>query len=400
MHKNETVIRLDDVSVKYRLSKERPYTLQEYLIHLLKGKKTNYEDFWALRSVTFKVIKGENIGIIGNNGAGKSTLLKVIAGVIKPTSGAVNVNGMIAPLIELGAGFDMELTAEENIYLNASILGLTKKEVNAKLQGIIEFSELKDFLYSPLRAFSSGMVARLAFSIAVEVNADILIVDEVLSVGDEGFKKKCHNRIDDLLTSDLTLLFVSHNIAEVQRLCHSAVWLERGQVASEGDSELVSRRYIFHFDKTAFEDIPQTHPYKQYIDTMFMHGITNGYQIGDKRYYNPENKISRGEMAVFLARAMGMEKTHPKKNIFADVSETYWAAQHISWLYEQGLIEGLKDKAGTSYFNPDDYITVHDLGGVLSRMNKEKSEHLMPEAHKSINRGEFARILCDFFDLL
>ena len=177
-------VRASKISVKYLLTSERPRTLQEFFINLAHGRRYQKSDFWALKDVSFEVAKGESLGIIGPNGAGKSTLLKVISGILDPTEGEVSVHGKIGPMIELGAGFDLELTGQENIYLNASLLGLRKKEIDRKFKSIVDFSELSDFIYSPLKTYSSGMVARLAFSIATEVEPEILIVDEILSVGD------------------------------------------------------------------------------------------------------------------------------------------------------------------------------------------------------------------------
>ncbi len=237
-------LKVTGVSVRYRLSREKPKTLQEYLIHRLKGRKTNYEDFWALKNVNLEVRNGETLGIIGANGAGKSTLLKVVAGVLKPTKGNVFVNGKIAPLIELGAGFDMELNGSENIYLNAAILGLSKKEIDSKFQALLDFSELKDFIYSPLKTYSSGMIARLGFSIATEVDPSILIIDEILAVGDEHFKKKCTERIFRFKEKGVTMLFVSHSMQDVRRLCNTVLWMEKGSPKMLGEPDKVTSEYL------------------------------------------------------------------------------------------------------------------------------------------------------------
>lgn len=240
---NETMIKLEGLSLRYRLVKERPKTLQEYVIRLLKGKRLEYEGFWALRNVSLEVKKGETLGIIGPNGAGKSTLLKVVARVLKPTEGFVTVKGRIAPLIELGAGFDMELTGVENVYLNASILGLRRQEIRERFANIVNFSELGDFIYSPLKSYSSGMVARLGFSIATEIEPDILIIDEVLAVGDERFKRKCDERIKRFRDRGTTILFVSHNMNEIKRFCDNVLWLDHGMPRMYGDPESVTKEY-------------------------------------------------------------------------------------------------------------------------------------------------------------
>jgi len=241
---NEAAIKISNVSVKYRLAKEKPKTLQEYIIHRLKGRRMNYEDFWALRHINIEVHRGETLGIIGHNGAGKSTLLKIIAGVLKPTDGNVTVNGKIAPLIELGAGFDMELTGKENIYLNASILGLSRKEIDRKLNNIVEFSELGEFIHSPLKSYSSGMISRLGFSIATEVDPEILIIDEILAVGDERFNKKCMERMTGFKQAETTILFVSHNMKEIERLCDKVLWLDHGKQRMFGDPYTATSEYL------------------------------------------------------------------------------------------------------------------------------------------------------------
>ncbi|HXX53033.1 MAG TPA: ABC transporter ATP-binding protein [Thermodesulfovibrionales bacterium] len=241
--KNETAISLSDVSVKYRVIKEKRRTLQEYLINRLKGKRVNYEAFWALKDITLELNRGETIGIIGHNGAGKSTLLKVIAGVLKPTEGKVNVYGRIAPLIELGAGFDMELTGSENIYMNGSILGLSRREIGRKFDKIVAFSELEEFIYSPLRSYSSGMIARLGFSIATEVDPDILIIDEILAVGDEHFSKKCNERILNFIKRGTTIFLVSHNMTDIRRLCNNVLWLDHGLTRLRGNPDVVTNEY-------------------------------------------------------------------------------------------------------------------------------------------------------------
>ncbi len=241
---SELSISIAGVSVRYRLSREKPKTLQEFLIKKLKGRKTDYEDFWALKNVDFKVATGETLGIIGANGAGKSTLLKVVARVLKPTTGSVFVSGKVAPLIELGAGFDMELTGSENIYLNASILGLSRKEIDSKFKAIVDFSELDGFIHSPLKTYSSGMITRLGFSIATEVNPDVLIIDEILSVGDEHFRKKCRERISLFREKGITMLFVSHSMDDIMKLCSSVLWMDRGSPKMYGDPEKVTKEYL------------------------------------------------------------------------------------------------------------------------------------------------------------
>lgn len=206
-------------------------------------KQVSFDEFWALKDVSFELEKGDALGLIGLNGSGKSTMLKTIAGVLKPTKGNVTVNGSIAPLIELGAGFDMDLTAQENVYLNGALLGYSRKQMSEYYSDIVEFSELKDFMNVPVKNFSSGMVSRLAFAIATIGTPDILIVDEVLSVGDFRFQEKCERRIQKMMDSDTTILFVSHNINQVEKLCNKIVWLEKGVVKAFGDAGIIAEEY-------------------------------------------------------------------------------------------------------------------------------------------------------------
>jgi len=238
------MITLRDVSVQYRLiSEARRSTFQEYIIRYLKGKRVQTRPFLALRDISLDIDEGESLGIIGHNGAGKSTLLKVISGVIVPSGGTVRVQGKIAPLIELSAGFDHELTGRENIYLNASILGFSRREIADKYESIVKFAELEDFIDSPLKSYSSGMIARLGFSIATEIDPDILMVDEVLAVGDAHFKDKSKKRISEFRNRGITILFVSHNMEEVRNLCNRVLWLDHGSIKMIGDAAEVISEY-------------------------------------------------------------------------------------------------------------------------------------------------------------
>ena len=233
------MIKVDNVSMRFNLGIEKNFSLKLFFINLFKTKK----EFWALKDVSFEVEKGEVIGFIGSNGAGKSTMLKVIAGVMKPTTGKVTVNGNICPMIELGAGFDMELTARENIYLNGAVLGYSKDFIEQKFDEIVEFSELKEFLDVPVRNFSSGMTARLAFSIATVVDPEILIVDEILSVGDIAFQKKSEAKMKSMIGGGTTVLFVSHSLAQIEKICNRVVWLDHGKVVKIGDAKEICQEY-------------------------------------------------------------------------------------------------------------------------------------------------------------
>lgn len=237
------IIDVKDVSMRFRMEREKTDTLKEYFLKMVK-KTLRYTEFPALKGVTFSIDPGESVALIGANGSGKSTMLKIIAGVMEPTDGKVRVNGTIAPLIELGAGFDMDLTARENIFLNGALLGHNRVEMARNFDEIVAFSELGDFIDVPVRSYSSGMVARLGFSIATQVKADILVVDEILSVGDYSFQQKCHRRMEELLSAGTTLLFVSHDADQVKRLCRRAIWLDHGNIMRDGPSEPVCDDYI------------------------------------------------------------------------------------------------------------------------------------------------------------
>lgn len=239
---HEVAVRVSQVSMKYRIASEKIHSMKHYLIKRIK-KQITYEDFYALSNIDFEVYKGEVFGVIGLNGAGKSTLFKVIAGILKPTEGQVYRKGTIAPLIELGAGFNGELSGWENIYLNGLILGYSKKFIREKIDEIVEFAELGKFIHVPLKNYSSGMRARLGFSIATIVEPDLLIVDEVLSVGDIKFKEKSEHKIKSMINQGTTVLFVSHSLSQVQSLCNRVVWLEKGQIREIGATKEIIDRY-------------------------------------------------------------------------------------------------------------------------------------------------------------
>jgi ABC-2 type transport system ATP-binding protein len=236
------VVRVQDVGMMFNLSQEKVDNLKEYVIKLLK-RQLLFQEFWALRDISFEVEKGDRLGIVGLNGAGKSTLLKIISGVMKPTEGNVDIHGRVVPLLELGAGFDHNYTGRENIYLNGAILGYSKEFIEEKFHEIVEFSEIGQFIDVPLKNYSSGMKARLGFSIATVVEPEILILDEVLSVGDAKFKQKSEERILQLFDKGITVLFVSHSTEQVQRLCNKAIWLEHGKIIMQGSADEVCTKY-------------------------------------------------------------------------------------------------------------------------------------------------------------
>lgn len=241
------MIKVNNVSMKFNLGIEKNFSLKQFFIDVLSPKKRKDKkqksEFWALSDVNFEVAKGEVVGFVGSNGAGKSTLLKVIAGVMKPTKGNVEIGGNICPMIELGAGFDMDLTARENIFLNGAVLGYTKQFIEQKFDEIVAFSELQDFLDVPVRNFSSGMVARLAFSIATIVDPEILIVDEILSVGDIAFQQKSENKMRSMIGGGTTVLFVSHSVNQIKSLCDRVVWLDHGKIKKIGPAKEICEEY-------------------------------------------------------------------------------------------------------------------------------------------------------------
>ena len=248
MDKKRVMIDVDHVTIRFNLASQKIDNLKEYFIKLLK-RELMFQEFLAVKDVSFQVHKGEAWGLIGTNGSGKSTMLKAISGILKPYRGKITVNGSVAPLIELGAGFDPEMTARENIFLNGCVLGHSEKFMKEHFDDIVDFAELHEFLDSPLKNFSSGMRARLGFSIATMVKPDILIVDEILAVGDYKFRQKCEKRMKELLAGGTTLLYVSHSIDEVKRLCDHALWIDKGETRLIGEAKEVCDAYLAEMKK-------------------------------------------------------------------------------------------------------------------------------------------------------
>ena len=242
MASSAPAVKVDNVSVLFNLNREKIDNLKEYFIKLVT-RKLHYTEFWALTDVSFEIGKGERLGVLGFNGAGKSTLLKVVAGVLKPTKGTVHVEGVIAPMLELGAGFDMNYTGKENVFLYGATMGYSRKFIQEKYDEIVAFSELGDFMDVPVKNYSSGMRARLGFSIASAVHPEVLILDEVLSVGDAKFKKKSEAKIQSMINEGVTVLFVSHNTDQVRRLCNRAILLEKGKLIASGPADEVCDLY-------------------------------------------------------------------------------------------------------------------------------------------------------------
>ena len=243
----DIVVNVENASVRFNKASGNISGLKEYVIKMLK-RELMFQEFFALKDINFKVKRGEAWGLIGKNGSGKSTLLKLISGIIEPYRGSVDVNGSLSPLIELGAGFDSELTARENIFLNGALLGHSRKFIEEHFQQIVDFAELNEFLDVPIKNFSSGMSARLGFAIATVTKPDIFIVDEVFAVGAYAFQQKCKVRMEELLSGGTTLLFVSHSIEQVKELCQYVIWIDKGIIKAQGDVESVSQQYMAEFN--------------------------------------------------------------------------------------------------------------------------------------------------------
>lgn len=239
----DILIDVNDVGMRFRMPTEKIDNMKEYFIKLIKGK-LKYRNFHVLDGINLQVRRGESLALIGRNGAGKSTLLRIIAGIIEPTAGFVRTRGNMAPLLKLGAGFDSNATGKENIFLNGAMLGFSKREMQKKYDSIVEFSELKDFMNVPIKNYSSGMLTRLGFSIAVDIHPDILLIDEILAVGDMPFQKKCAEKIDSLRKEGTTFIVVSHSMEQVKRLCQRAVYLKNGKIIQYGTAQEVADRYL------------------------------------------------------------------------------------------------------------------------------------------------------------
>ena len=238
----ENMIEVNNVSVRFRMTNDKVSSLKEYVVQLLRGK-IQYAEFEALKNVTFEVKKGEVVGLIGHNGAGKSTILKVISGILRPTEGHVSIGASVVPMLELGSGFDMEMTGRENIFLNGAILGYSEEFLKEKYDEIVAFSQIGEFIDIPLRNYSSGMITRLAFSIATVVEPEILILDEVLAVGDAAFQEKSRKRMMELMSGGTTVLFVSHDLSQIRTMCNRVVWIDHGTVKMFGQTQEVCDAY-------------------------------------------------------------------------------------------------------------------------------------------------------------
>lgn len=234
-------IEVSDVSKKFKVYYDKGNSLKERIIFWKRGR---YEERWVLKNISFQIKKGEAIGLIGENGCGKSTMLKLLTRIMYPTQGKIEINGRVSSLLELGAGFHPDMSGRENIYMNASIFGLTKKEIDRRMDEIISFSELEAFLDNPIRTYSSGMYMRLAFSVAINVDADVLLIDEILGVGDMNFQKKCFDKLQEIKNKGTTIVIVSHSMDQIEQICERCLWIKDGIICEEGPSGIVNQKYV------------------------------------------------------------------------------------------------------------------------------------------------------------
>ena len=365
-------IEVNDVTMVFNMASEQLNSLKEYFIKIAKHELF-FEEFKALKNISFKIKRGETVGLVGTNGSGKSTMLKVIAGVLEPTSGNCVVRGNIAPLIELGAGFDYELTARENIYLNGALLGYTKEFLDSKMEEIIEFAELEDFMDMPLKNYSSGMTARIAFAIATITEPDVLIVDETLSVGDVFFQKKCEKRIKHFVDSgDVTVLLVSHSMDQVERICERAIWIEKGDMRMDGPVEDVCQAYREQF---AFTDITEDTPHAKEIWWLARQKISKGYPDDT---FRPNVKVARCDVAAMLYRysdAIDYSPSEGDRKRFTDVTDKTPHQESILWLGNSGIADVLAQ----TEFQPDAKVKRYELAKMLYMLDKEPDFESTPE---------------------
>lgn len=365
-------IEVNDVTMVFNMASEQLNSLKEYFIKIAKHELF-FEEFKALKNISFKIKRGETVGLVGTNGSGKSTMLKVIAGVLQPTSGNCVVRGNIAPLIELGAGFDYELTARENIYLNGALLGYTKEFLDSKMEEIIEFAELEDFMDMPLKNYSSGMTARIAFAIATITEPDVLIVDETLSVGDVFFQKKCEKRIKHFVDSgDVTVLLVSHSMDQVERICERAIWIEKGDMRMDGPVEDVCQAYREQF---AFTDITEDTPHAKEIWWLARQKISKGYPDDT---FRPNVKVARCDVAAMLYRysdAIDYSPSEGDRKRFIDVTDKTPHQESILWLGNSGIA----DVVAQTEFQPDAKVKRYELAKMLYMLDKEPDFESTPE---------------------
>lgn len=338
-------IKVENVTKIYRLY-DKPIDRLKESISLTH--KSYHRPFYALQNISFQVEKGETVGIIGTNGSGKSTILKIITGVLKPSEGTVEVNGRISALLELGAGFDMDYTGIENIYMNGSVLGFSKEEMDRKLQEILDFADIGDFVYQPVKTYSSGMLVRLAFALAINVEPEILIIDEALAVGDAFFQAKCFHKLEKIKKSGTTILFVSHDIVSVKKLCSRAVWIERGVMQEVGEAKEVCEKYLSMQIRKQNEELAQL------IEDMSLSNTTTEMKIGNKHIFKAirENEAVEksgtleGEILSFYIRNMDGEDVSvleiEKEYVFGMLTKFHKKLKNVLFGFEMENLRGVK----------------------------------------------------------
>ncbi|RLC98593.1 MAG: ABC transporter ATP-binding protein [Chloroflexi bacterium] len=340
-----SVIRFERVSKKFSLHYERARSFQELVVGLFRRDSGRHEEFWALQDVSFTVEQGETVGLIGPNGAGKSTVLKLISRIIEPTSGRVEVKGRVGALLELGAGFHPDLTGRENIYLNGSILGLSRAQIRHKLDAIIAFAELERFIDVPVKHYSSGMYVRLGFSVAVHTDPEVLLVDEVLAVGDASFQRKCLERIDRMRSAGVTVLLVSHSPENIRATCSRAVWLDGGRLIDDGSTESVVARYLTHsWDAEEGKLKPRDENERRWGsgevritrvrlldgDGREKQQFKTGEPLTVEMRYQAEKRVERPVFGLAIHRSDGTHITGPN---------TQFAGYEISWIEGEGAVK-------------------------------------------------------------
>jgi lipopolysaccharide transport system ATP-binding protein len=396
------IILLEKISKRFILHHERPRSFQELTLSLFRRNPNSREEFWALRDVCLAISAGEIVGLIGPNGAGKSTLLKLASRIIQPTSGRIEVSGRVGALLELGAGFHPDLTGRENIYLNGSILGLSRREIRKQLESIIDFAEMSRFIDMPVRNYSSGMLVRLGFAVATSFRPDILLIDEVLAVGDETFQVKCLQRIGQMRENGITILFVSHNLETVRHLCHRAVWLDGGQVRAEGKSNVVIAAYLKQTWGTddAIDADQTADPGRRWG--------SGEVQITDVRFYSADGKerqaFETGERMIVRADYIAHSKIHRpvfgmaiyrQNGIQINESNTKFSGCDIAYIEGRGQIEysiDLSLLAGTYRFS----IAIYD--DTIRHPYDHREQQFIFQIHRGIapERHGIVRIPCQW----
>ena len=375
---DDIAIRVEEASMRFRMGTDRVNSFREYLTRLTK-RSLSYKDFTAVDRVSFDVKKGEVFGIVGSNGSGKSTLLKMIAGVLKPTSGKIITTGKIAPLIELGAGFDPELTGRENIYLNGAVLGYSKEFLDAQYDNIVSFSEVGNFLETPIKNYSSGMVSRIAFAIATAVEPDILIADEILSVGDIRFQKKCLDRIKGLMENGTTILLVSHSVKQVSDICDRAMWIEKAKLMCVGDAKEVCETY-----SNVMDDEVTLETWRDSETPASRGGIVQLMW----------EKVLADEKGKSLLEEREKEIVRTKDEIrFVDVPPGSRFEEPVKWAVDNEITNGVDDHR----FGADEVATRGQMKLFLERASDRgypfKAPGEMDRDRDYITRGEAARFI-------